>query len=458
MLKCAFGSAVALSSCVALDGNLVAASEGGILPFGKPIRDAYFQFEPGTIYFNHGGYGATPRPVRIAKDRYTDILESQPTKWFGKNKSTGKLGYQTWLEPVRDRLAKLIGANKSDVVFLDNASAGMNAVLRSLNWQTGDIVFLIGSLYAVFPYTAAWLEKQYGIRVIKVPISYPVSGAQSYVAPVQQALGGLSPADRAKIRLTLIDHISSYPTVILPVVQLCELVREETNGKSYIFIDGAHAVGSIAVDVATLHAAGAHFYVGDGHKWLFSPHGSGLLWVAPEAQSFMQPDVISSENPPGTPFQSRFDYIGTRDYGPWLAMADALDFRERQLGGESCIYDHLRELGHWAVKHLSERWQTEAVAPISMSAGLITMRLPIPLDWPLEAQRACASNIGTALRDMYGMQIIPFTLPLPNETQVARISMQVYLEKSDVAALASNTLSIPCTAEAASGVEALVQI
>mmetsp|Transcript_18766 Transcript_18766/g.61062 ORF Transcript_18766/g.61062 Transcript_18766/m.61062 type:complete len:92 (+) Transcript_18766:58-333(+) len=75
----------------------------------------------------------------------------------------------------------------------------------------------------------------------------------------------------------------------------------------------------------------------------------------------------------------------------------------------------------------------------------MTLRLPIPLEWPIEAQRACASSIGDGLADQHGMQIIPFTLQTPNETQWARISAQVYLDRSDFEALATNALKLAST-------------
>ena len=116
-----------------------------------------------------------------------------------------------------------------------------------------------------------------------------------------------------------------------------QLISKELNDLCHahgvlVLIDGAHALGQIPLNLNELNA---DFWVGNGHKWLFSPHGSALLWVAQSAQKLLIPDVISSDNAVGTTaFQEQFDYIGTRDYGPWCAMADALAFRDNDLGGE----------------------------------------------------------------------------------------------------------------------------
>jgi len=423
---------------VALLLRLLPATATGLLPYGKEVREAYFQFSPGTIYFNHGGFGATPRPVQQAMLGYTEKMEAQPTLWFASS------GYHEYIHRNRLLLAKLIGSSPDDLVYLDNASAGMNAVLRSILWQKGDIVLLIGSLYAVFPNTVAWLAARYGIRAVGVEIAYPVSCADDYVVPVRKALEGLSASERSRIRVALLDHISSYPSVLLPVAQIAAVIKAETTHRAFVFVDGAHALGQVTIDMAAFRAAGVDYYVMDGHKWFMSPHGSALLWAAPGApQAALQADVISSENVPGTSFQDRFDYIGTRDYTPWCAFGDAIDFRANRLGGEAKIIAYLHELAAYALESLPDRWSTEAVAPISMTGGLVTIRLPIPLDWTPAAQSTCAAAIGNTLRDSYGMQIIPFTLKMHNRTvHVARISAQVYLSKEDFDALAENTLVV----------------
>merc|ERR1711957_846524 len=154
-----------------------------------------------------------------------------------------------------------------------------------------------------------------------------------------------------------------------------ETVKVETSNRTLVCVDGAHAMGHVDINVTDLHSVGMDYYVADGHKWFMSPHGSALLWAAPGApQEMLQADVISSENAPGSPFQERFDYIGTRDYGPWCAFGDTLAFRETALGGEAKIVAYLHELAAYALEHLVGRWGTEAAAPLAMTGGLMTIR------------------------------------------------------------------------------------
>jgi selenocysteine lyase/cysteine desulfurase len=421
-----------------------------LLPYGKAVRDAYFQFAPGTVYFNHGGYGATPRPVQQAMLNYTRQMESQPTKWFGAH------GYHSEITSTRAKLAPLVQASVQDLVFVDNASAGMNAVLRSLKWAPGDIVLIFGSVYPVIPNTVAWLVHQYRIDARQVHVQYPIKGDDNYVQPLRAALSNFSAAERLRVRLVCMDYISSYPTVILPVVELTHIVKTEARN-AFVFVDGAHALGQIHVNLSSFDAAGVDAVVMDGHKWLMSPHGSALLWVARRAQKLLVPDVISSDNAVSTTsFHDQFDYIGTRDYGPWIGMVDALTFRDTHLGGEQKIVSYLHSLAVWAAAMLETQWDTEVVAPANMTAGLITVRLPIPKSWSAKAQAACAAAIAGpegGLVQRYQMQVIPFPLPLDGLGPVlgwwARISAQVYLSRQDFYALANHTLTLAqeCSSE-----------
>ena len=246
------------------------------------------------------------------------VRRAQPTKWFGAP------GYHGQISAARTKLAPLVKADQADLVFVDNASAGMNAVLRSLHWAAGDIVLIFGSVYPVIPNTVAWLARQYRVRAVPVHVGYPISGADDYVQPLRAALGNLSATERKRVRLVCMDHISSYPSVVLPVEQLAAIVKADTawsaptddgaegssSGGALVFVDGAHALGQVHINISRFAAVGVDFYVMDGHKWFMSPHGSALLWVAKSAQKLLVPDVISSDNAVGTAFQNQFDYIG----------------------------------------------------------------------------------------------------------------------------------------------------
>ena len=183
------------------------------------------------------------------------------------------------------------------------------------------------------------------------------------------------------------------------------------------------------------------FEVTDGHKWLMAPKGSGALWASKSLQESLEPVIISSDNSPATKFQDRFDYIGTRDYTPWCAMAAAMDFREL-LGGEDSLQGYTTKLARWAGEMMAEAFSTETVVPSSMIPSMFAVRLPIPVTWPTDLQAACAGSIAGGLITRYQMQVISFGVNETGLTHWIRVSSQIYLEQTDFHALTEAVLTL----------------
>lgn len=122
-----------------------------------------------------------------------------------------------------------------------------------------------------------------------------------------------------KIKLAIFDHISSFPSLILPVEKLIKMCREKG---TLVMIDGAHSLGQIPLNLTRLDP---DFYFGNGHKWLQSSKGSAFLYVRPNLQSLIHPTVISHWYKEG--FQQEFERTGTRDYSSYLTFIEAIQFR-----------------------------------------------------------------------------------------------------------------------------------
>ena len=128
--------------------------------------------------------------------------------------------------------------------------------------------------------------------------------------------------------------------MIMPVKRLAALCHEYG---VLVLIDGAHAPGQTPVDVAEIDA---DFYVGDGHKWLFTPKGVAFLHAKPAVQDLLYGPVIDGQ---GT-FADFFAWQGLDDYTKYLGVPMALQFR-KWLGGEEKIYSYIHDLavrgGHY---------------------------------------------------------------------------------------------------------------
>lgn len=47
----------------------------------------------------------------------------------------------SWLYRKRRLVAELVGAEEDEIVFVANATSGINTILRNFEWKEGDILF-----------------------------------------------------------------------------------------------------------------------------------------------------------------------------------------------------------------------------------------------------------------------------------------------------------------------------
>jgi isopenicillin-N epimerase len=189
-----------------------------------------------------------------------------------------------------------------------------------------------------------------------------------------------------------------------------------------VLIDGAHAPGMLALDIPSI---GADWYVGNCHKWLMAPKGSGFLWTSPARQSDTHPLVISHGYRQG--FTAEFDWTGTRDPSAWLAVPAAIDFHA-WLGGPS-LRAHNSALARDAANLLAQRWRSERATSESLTGSMAAVRLPA--SGAATAQRALELRRLLFDRHRIEVAINPFAGAL-----WVRISAQAYNELSDYERLA----------------------
>ena len=107
--------------------------------FGRPLRSR-FLLERGTAFLNHGSFGATPRSVLAAAQRWRLRMEANPDRFLRYERPRA-------LRAAAGSLARLVHAKAQDVAFVENATSGMNAVLRSLELRRGDEILATTHVY-----------------------------------------------------------------------------------------------------------------------------------------------------------------------------------------------------------------------------------------------------------------------------------------------------------------------
>jgi len=276
-----------------------------------PVAADEFLLRPGITFLNHGSFGACPRPVFDIYQSWQRKLEEQPVEFLGRQ--INKL-----LAEARARLAAYLGTHADSLVYVPNATYGVNIVARSLELAPGDEVLASNQEYGACDRTWRFVCQRRGVRYINQPIALPVESAE---AVVDQLWAGVT----ERTRVIFLSHITSPTALIFPITAICRRARE--HGIMTV-IDGAHAPSQVEL---ALDQLSPDFYSGNCHKWLSAPKGAGFLYARPELQPLLEPLVVShgwdSLNPRASKFLDYFEWPGTHDPAAFLSVPAAIDFQ-----------------------------------------------------------------------------------------------------------------------------------
>jgi isopenicillin-N epimerase len=292
-----------------------------------PLK-AYWDFRRGTTYLNHGSFGPPPRPVREARQTWQDALDSQPMDFFVRQFEPA------WLA-TRNRVARFVTAPASDLIFVENATVGMNIVADSFPLSAGDEVVLTDHEYGAVErqWRRACLKSGAELAVVALPLPFR-SASETADAIFSQVT--------ERTRLIVVSHVAFATPVILPVAEICRRAQER---RIAVAIDGPHAVAQIPLDIGRLDC---DFYAASCHKWLSGPFGSGFLYVHPRQQNLVRPPVLSWGRLPPARIESwsdEFVWSGTRNPVAFLAVPAAIDFLE------GVGLDAFRARTHWLAQY-----------------------------------------------------------------------------------------------------------
>jgi isopenicillin-N epimerase len=319
---------------------------------GKAVRDEWL-LDWRWLHVNHGSFGAAPRTVLEVQQEWRRRMEAEPTGFF----------FQVLPEALRsaaESLGAFIGADGRDIAFVENASTGCNAVLRSLPLAGRHEVLVLSHGYPAVRNAVRHVAEQAGAQVVEAAVPFPRPQPDAILAGIGAAL-------TQRTRLAVIDHITSPSALVLPLAAIVALCR---SAGVAVLVDGAHAPGQVPLD---LHTIGPDWYVGNCHKWLCAPKGCGFLWAAPERQAGLHPVTISHGW--GKGFLAEFDWTGTADRSACLCVAAAIDFHE-WLGGRALMTRNTA-LAAEAAGLLARRLGTEVAAEDPMAGAMRVVRLPV---------------------------------------------------------------------------------
>jgi isopenicillin-N epimerase len=370
---------------------------------GRAVRDEWM-LDWSWLHVNHGSFGAAARAILEIQQDWRRRMEAQPSGFV----------FRVLPEALRaqaETLGAFIGAQGKDIAFVENATTGCNAVLRSLPLAAGDEVVVLSHGYPAVRNAVRYVTERAGARMIEAAIPFPRPHPAAIIAAVGAAL-------TPRTRIAVIDHITSPSGLVLPIAEIVALCH---SAGVPVLVDGAHAPGQVAID---LHAIDADWYVGNCHKWLCAPKGCGFLWAAPERQSDLHPVTISHGF--GKGFVAEFDWTGTADRTAFLCANAAIAFH-RRLGGPALMARNAA-LATEAVALLCRRLDTEPSQENAMRGAMGVVRVPVA--GPATPDRA------TELRHRLLDQRADAPLHFANGGIWLRISAYAYNEIDDYEQLA----------------------
>ncbi len=318
-----------------------------------------WSIRPDTTYLNHGSFGPPPAPVREARLKWIRELDSQPMDFFVRK-------FEPAWRAARDTLAQFISAPADSLIFVENATAGLNVVADSLELHPGDEVLLTDHEYGAVVRIWERACQRVGARTATCRLPLPFT-------TVEETVDTLFSQVTHSTRLIVVSHITSPTAVILPVAEICARARERGIA---VCIDGPHAPAQIPLDVAGL---GCDFYAASCHKWLSAPFGSGFLYVAKEHQPRIRPPVLSWGRLPPLPIESwsdEFCWSGTRDSSPYLSIPSAIQFLQQV--GLGFFQTGAHALAQYARQQLVELTQLQPIVPDSPAWYGSMAHVPLP--------------------------------------------------------------------------------
>ena len=379
-----------------------------------PLRDAW-TLDPGVTYLNHGSFGPSPDVVRRVREQFSEELERQPMDFLVRR-------LEPYLDSAAESLGAFVGADAGNLAFVPNATCAMNAIAASIPLAAGDEVIVTDQEYGAVVRIWGRACSRAGAKTVLASLPSPPESADQIVDAI---LGRVS----ERTRLIIVSHVTSQTATVFPVEAICAAARD---AGVPVCVDGPHAIAMRPLEIDRI---GCDFYCASCHKWLCGPFGSGFLYIAPKQKSLIAPALVSwGKSLSGRPgrWQDEFQWFGTYDPAPYLALPAAIRFLE-EFGLEQ-----FRETTHRLVRHaalrLVDECGAESLVPDRREwyGSMATLRLP----------RVAASNawpgkphpLQVALWEQHQIEV-PI-LQWKDQVHV-RVSCHLYNDEQDIERLVS---------------------
>ncbi|KAM0287404.1 hypothetical protein ACHAQH_000354 [Verticillium albo-atrum] len=346
--------------------------------FGIAMRADHFTFADVYRPLNHGSFGACTRLVNEYQRQLQSESEARPDTFI-------RYTYLKVLQESRAAIAPLLGARPGEVVFIPNATTGVNTVFRNMSFGQGDVVLHFGTIYGACEKTIQSLSEICPVTGHSIDMTYPIDD-EEIIARFRAAVKEVQ-AQGKRAKLAMFDTVLTFLGARFPWEALVGTCRELG---ILSFVDGAHGVGHI--DLTHLGQVEPDFLVSNCYKWLMVPRGCAVLYVPFRNQGLVSTSIPTSwgyetkeeraKMSPQDYFSRLFDKVSTTDNTPYCCIPLALEFRATVCGGETNIRTYCEDLARRGGERMAEMLGTACVGDPSSAfrrCCFVNVRLPLAL-------------------------------------------------------------------------------
>jgi isopenicillin-N epimerase len=386
--------------------------------FGRAMLGEWL-LDPDYTYLNHGTVGAPPLRVLRTQQQLRDEIERRPARFMLRElagEQPAPWRHESRLREAASTVATFLGARPADLVFVPNVTTGTNAVLRSVPLAADDEVVISDLAYGAVGFAAAAIARERGATLRAIELPHPIRSRDSVVQAFAAAL-------TSRTRLVIVDHVTAQTALVMPVAEIAAVCRHRGIP---VLVDGAHAPGSLAVDIPAL---GVDYYSANLHKWAHAPRACGILWAASERQHDLRHPIVSWGS--GQGFLREFEWNATGDPTTYLSAPEGIALLQEW--GFASVLGYIHGLAWEAGQLLTSRWDTTLETPRDMIGSMVTV--------PLPERSGTGPDDATRLRlALLEDDRIEVQLHAWRGRLWTRVSVQVYNDRSDVERLADAVL------------------
>ncbi|KAJ5992020.1 Pyridoxal phosphate-dependent transferase major region subdomain 1 [Penicillium sp. IBT 35674x] len=391
-----------------------------------------------------GSFGASPRAIRDKADELRDECEATPCPFI-------KYRFPQLLDDSRAAISKFLSVPEPTIVLVPNATTGVNTVLNNIRWNDDgkDEILQLDVIYGACAKMASYIceSHQDKVHTREVDFRYPLEPSEM-VEIFQKAISA-SRAEGYRPRVAIFDTISSNPGLRLPFEALAATCRSEG---ILSLVDAAHGIGQIDLNISSWDP---DFLVTNCHKWLFTPRTCAVFYVPERNQGIMRSTLPTSHGFVPRPrangssndldvsaksyFVSNFEFTGTAENAAFLAVGEAIKWRQDVCGGETQIRDYCIGLARRGGQTVADILGTKILDNASHSfTDCCMVNILLPLQQPTTGSGSLVQGKGGCVTITEWMQqamikdwktfmpVFPF-----KGSWWVRLSGQIYLEDSD---------------------------